>query len=255
VGRQIEAATRFLRRRYGAEAFLLYFQAFTNTFAPVEQLQRLYDSGLGRAPFRELIVSTRPDCIDAAKADLLASYRGLGLEVWAELGLQSACDATLRRIRRGHTVEQFLQAYRLLRRRGVRLAVHLIFGLPGEGLRQILHTVRFVAALRPDGLKIHNLHIPASSPLAVEYRTGELAAPCAPRHLEYVVRALELLAPETVILRLTCDTPAGRLAAPLGFWPKARFYQAVRGEMQRRGTRQGRLWPGTKGPASAPPRR
>jgi radical SAM protein (TIGR01212 family) len=243
VDRQIANASRFLRRRYGAESFLLYFQAFTNTFAPVEQLRRLYDAALDRASFRELIVSTRPDCIDAAKADLLASYRARGLEVWAELGLQSACDSTLRRVRRGHTVEQFLQAYRLLKERGLRLAVHLIFGLPGEGLRQILRTVRFVAALRPDGIKIHNLHIPTASPLAVEYRAGELAAPCAPRHLEYVVRALELLAPETVILRLTCDTPAGRLAAPLGFWPKARFYQAVRDEMERRGTRQGRLFP------------
>jgi radical SAM superfamily enzyme len=152
-------------------------------------------------------------------------------------------------------VEQFRQAYLLLRRRGLRLAVHLIFGLPGEGLKQILRTVRFVAALKPDGIKIHNLHIPAASPLAVEFRAGELAAPCAPRHLQYVVRALELLAPETVILRLTCDTPAGRLAAPLGFWPKARFYQAVRDEMRRRGTCQGRLWSSATALASALPQR
>jgi radical SAM protein (TIGR01212 family) len=244
VRRQIEGASRFLRRRYGAESFLLYFQAFTNTYAPVGELKRLYDAALELAPFRELIVSTRPDCIDAAKAQLLASYRERGLEVWVELGLQSACDATLERINRGHTVARFLEAYRLLRESGVKLAAHLIFGLPGEGLEEILRTVRFLAGLEPDGVKIHNLHIPAASPLAAEYLAGELAAPCAPRHLEYVVRALELLPPATVILRLTCDTPAGRLSAPLGFWPKARFYQALRERMSREGTRQGRLWPG-----------
>jgi radical SAM protein (TIGR01212 family) len=255
VRRQIETAARFLRRRYGAEAFLLYFQAFTNTLAPVEELKRLYDSSLDLAPFRELIVSTRPDCIDEAKAELLASYRARGLEVWVELGLQSACAATLRRMRRGHTVEQFHRGYRLLQAHGVRLAVHLIFGLPGEGLEEILQTMRLVAGLMPDGVKIHNLHIPAASPLAAEYRAGEIAAPCASRHLDYVVRALELLAPETVILRLTCDTPAGRLAAPLGFWPKARFYQEVREKMRREQTWQGRLWPCANGPASPPLRR
>jgi hypothetical protein len=244
VRRQIEESARFLRRRYGAQSFLLYFQAFTNTFAPVGELERLYSAALELVPFRELIVSTRPDCIDAGKAELLASYRRRGLEVWAELGLQSACDATLERISRGHTVAQFQQAYRLLRERGVKLAVHLIFGLPGEGLEEILRTVRFLAALEPDGIKIHNLHVPAASPLAAEYLAGELAVPCAPRHLEYVVRALELLPPRTVIMRLTCDTPRGRLAAPLGFWPKSRFYQALRDRMRQEGTRQGRLWPG-----------
>jgi len=244
VRRQIEEAARFLRRRYGAESFLLYFQAFTNTYAPVGELRRLYDAALEMAPFRELIVSTRPDCIDAAKAQLLASYRERGLEVWVELGLQSACDATLERIQRGHTVAQFLQAYRLLRERGIKLAVHLIFGLPGEGLEEILSTMGFTAGLEPDGVKIHNLHIPSASPLATEYLAGEITAPCAPRHLEYVVRALELLPPRTVILRLTCDTPAGRLAAPLGFWPKARFYQELRDRMRQERTWQGRLWPG-----------
>jgi radical SAM superfamily enzyme len=120
--------------------------------------------------------------------------------------------------------------------------VHLIFGLPGEGLDRILETVRFVADLEPEGVKIHNLHVPLASPLAAEHRAGELVAPCAPRHLEYVLRALELLPPRTVILRLTCDTPAGRLAAPRGFEPKAAFYRKVRAGLAARGTRQGALW-------------
>ena len=87
----------FLRRRYGAEVFLLYFQAFSGTHAPAAAAAGASTTSPSRcAPFRELIVSTRPDCVDAARADLLASYRRRGLEVWVELGLQSACDATLR---------------------------------------------------------------------------------------------------------------------------------------------------------------
>ena len=242
IRRQVERGTAFLRRRYGAEIFLLYLQAFSGTHAPAPELARVYDFALACGDFRELIVSTRPDCIDPERARLLASYQERGLEVWVELGLQSACDDTLARVRRGHTVADFSRAFRLLRAAGVKLAVHLIFGLPGEGLDRILETVRFVADLEPEGVKIHNLHVPLASPLAAEHRAGELVAPCAPRHLEYVLRALELLPPRTVILRLTCDTPAGRLAAPRGFEPKAAFYRKVRAGLAARGTRQGALW-------------
>ncbi len=256
IRRQIERGTAFLSRRYGAEIFLLYLQAFSNTHAPAAELQAVYDFALGCGEFRELIVSTRPDCVDPQRAGLLAGYRRRALEVWVELGLQSGCDATLARVRRGHTVEDFTRAFGLLRRAGVRLAVHLIFGLPGEGLEQILDTVRLVAGLQPEGVKIHNLHVPRGSPLAAEHLAGELSVPCASRHLEYVIRALELLPPRTLILRLTCDTPGERLAAPRGFTPKAAFYREVRAALAARGSRQGRLWEGpATGPAFGPPER
>jgi radical SAM protein (TIGR01212 family) len=254
IRRQIERGTAFLRRRYGARVFLLYLQAFSNTHAPAAELEEIYDFALGCGEFRELIVSTRPDCVDPQRAELLAGYRRRGLEVWVELGLQSACDATLARVRRGHTVGDFLRAFGLLREAGVRLAVHLIFGLPGEGLEQIQDTVRLVAGLEPEGVKIHNLHVPRGSPLAAEHLAGELSAPCTARHLQYVVRALELLPPRTLILRLTCDTPGGRLAAPRGFAPKAAFYREVRSALAARASFQGRLWEGpATGRACGPP--
>jgi len=254
IRRQVERGTAFLRRRYGAEIFLLYLQAFSNTHAPAAELEAVYDFALGCGKFRELIVSTRPDCVDRERAGLLAGYRRRGLEVWVELGLQSGCDATLARVRRGHTVEDFTRAFGLLRSAGIKLGVHLIFGLPDEGLKQILETVRLVAGLEPEGVKIHNLHVPHESPLAAEHLAGELSVPCAARHLEYLIRALELLPPDTVVLRLTCDTPAGRLAAPRGFPPKAEFYRQVRTSLAARGSWQGRLWQAPlSGRASAPP--
>jgi radical SAM protein (TIGR01212 family) len=239
---QVEGTLQFLRRRYGAELFLLYFQAFSNTYAPLPRLAEIYDFALSLAPFRELLVSTRPDCVQRGVAALLASYRRRDREVWVELGLQSASDRTLRRVNRGHTVQQFEAAYRALKDRGLKVAVHLIFGLPGEGLSEILSTVRYLAALRPDGVKIHNLHVPKGSPLFQEYLAGELAVPCDRRHLLYTVRALELLPPSTLLMRLTCDTPAERLAAPRHFLPKASFYELLRQELRARGSWQGKAF-------------
>jgi radical SAM protein (TIGR01212 family) len=236
---QIRGSMEFLRRRYAAHYFILYFQAFSNTHAPVEVLRRVYDAGLGTASFKELIVSTRPDCIDEQKAALLASYRHEGRDVWVELGLQSAQDSTLRRVYRGHSVEDFSKAYALLKKHNLNVAVHLIFGLPGEHDEHIMDTVGFIAGLRPDGVKIHNLHIPLHTALYAQYLLGEITAPSARTHLEYVIRALSLLPPSTLIMRLTCDTPAARLAAPARFWPKQRFYELVKQEMLRRGICQG----------------
>ena len=129
----------------------------------------------------------------------------------------------------------------LLKERGVLTAAHLIFGLPGEGLQEILGTIDALAALGIDGVKIHNLHVPTETPLAREFRSGEITV-CGPqRHLEYVVSALERLPPRTVIMRLLCDTPPAQLAAPRGFWEKSRFTREVVASMNTRKTWQGRL--------------
>ena len=242
---QVERGIRFLRKRYGAEVLLLYFQAYTSTLGTPAQLKELYDGSLALAPFRELIVSTRPDEIDGERADLLASYRRADFDVWVELGLQSVHDATLKRVNRGHDSAAFFRAYRLLDERGIKMAVHLIFGLPGEGRAEIMESVRRVAALRPAGIKMHNLHIPRSSPLYAEYLTGELSVPSPARHAAYLAEALSLLPPETVIMRMTCDTPAERRAAPLRIPMKSRFYQDVIRRMDEMGWRQGSRYEGS----------
>jgi radical SAM protein (TIGR01212 family) len=249
LGGQIDSAKRFLVDRYGADQYILYFQAFSGTYAPVDRLRAIYDFALGRGPFRELVVSTRPDCIDPARAELLASYRRADFDVWVELGLQSGIEESLRRINRGHTVEDFLRASRICRQSGLKLAVHLIFGLPGEGAEEILRTIDTITALRPEGVKIHNLHIPKGCPLYLEYLGGELTVPCAERHLEYTIAALERLPKDTVVMRLTCDTPDTLLAAPRHFPGKSRFLSRLRAEMTRRGAWQGRLSPGRKQPS------
>ena len=245
IDQQIETGTSFLAARYGADRFLLYLQAFSNTYSPLDRLKAIYDYSLKRGIFRELIVATRPDCVDEEIAKLLASYRRDDFDVWVELGLQSSCDTTLERIGRGHTVADFERAYLLLRANRVRIAVHLILGLPGENRKEIEESVRFVAALNPDGIKFHDLHIPFGTRIFSEYVRGEFVLPSSERYLEYLVSSIELLPEETVVMRLSCDTPSERRAAPLRPMQKQTIFQDVERILETRGSRQGSRYSAT----------
>ena len=187
----------------------------------------------------------RPDCIDNEKADLLSSYREKGYEVWVELGLQSSHERTLERINRGHTVSDFENAFRLLRSRGINIITHLIFGLPDESEEDMLESVRYLAKMRPEGIKIHNLHVPVDTPLFDEYLAGELSVPCGKRHINYLVKAVEILPQDIVVMRVTCDTPDKRRAAPKRDLRKGEIYTLLAKEMIKAGTWQGKYVSGS----------
>ncbi|QEN09269.1 TIGR01212 family radical SAM protein [Oceanispirochaeta crateris] len=236
---QILRSIAVLKKRYKAETYILYFQAYSSTWGSVSHLKKIYDHGLSLGNFVELVVSTRPDCINEKIADLLGSYVRPNFDVWVELGLQSAQEETLKRINRGHSVEQFERAYHLLRAVGVKIAVHLIFGLPGEDRDLIMKSVDYLASLKPEAVKFHNLHIPTGSPLYAEYEAGELSFPDSGRHIHYVVDALERIPEETIIMRMTTDTPRLRHRVPGVFLNKSSTYEQVQAELERRGSRQG----------------
>lgn len=241
VREQIEHGAAFLQKRYGADSFILYYQAFSSTFGAIHDLRRLYDHGLAALPFRELVVSTRPDCLDGDIVALLKSYRSETFDVWIELGLQTASDGTLVRINRGHTVSQFESAYNLIRSARLKAAVHLVFGLPGEGMREIMNTVSFISQLHPHGLKIHDLHVPKNSVLFSELCGGELSLATRDRHIEYVISALERLPSDIIMMRFTCDTPDRTRGFPRRVSSKAKIYDELQSRMRRRETWQGRL--------------
>lgn len=241
ISHQIEKGIGFLRRRYHAQLFMLYFQAYSNTYGPVPELKELYDYALCQAEFSELIIATRPDCIDAERVALIASYRDQLEDVWVELGLQSANDRSLRNLRRGHTVDQFCEAFSLLRSSGIKISVHVILGLPGEGYDDIYRTAELLTRLHPEAVKIHNLHIPAGTVMYNQYRSGEIQAPSTLRHLSYTMAFLERIPRDIIIQRLICDTPAHRLAAPLRFSGKGQFIGLLEQTMEARDTWQGRL--------------
>ncbi|MBO7517203.1 MAG: TIGR01212 family radical SAM protein [Spirochaetia bacterium] len=241
IEEQIKRGVAFTRRRYKAELFLLYFQAYSNTFDTVDNLKKTYDAALALYPFRELIVATRPDCIDGAKADLLASYIKPDFDVWVELGLQSANDRTLERIHRGHTAEQYKAAFDILHSRGIKVASHLILGLPGESFDDMLASVDFINALHPEAVKLHDLNITYNTVLYEEYLKGEVTAPSRELYMEYLIKVIEHLRKDIILMRLTCDTYEADRAAPRKYMSKGNIYALLQKEMESRNTWQGRL--------------
>ena len=232
----------FLRARYTADHFMLFFQANTSTYAPVDYLRALYDSTLALGNFVGLIVSTRPDCLEQEKIELLASYKNLGLEVWVELGLQSACDETLVRINRGHTVSDFSDARRRLGRAGIAVAAHVIFGLPGESLGEIMKTAHYLAGQAVEGVKIHDLHYCRGTALLSEAMLGELPLWPKELHLQACSMFLERLPWTTTVMRLCSDNPLDRRVLPRRQIEKASLYRDLEIYMEKMDTWQGRLF-------------
>jgi radical SAM protein (TIGR01212 family) len=244
VRRQV---ARTLERVADTTALLLFFQAFSGTDAPVEELARIYDAALALATFVALDVATRPDCFDARKAELLASYRARGLDVWVELGLQSSNDRTLRQTNRRHTADDFARAARTAKAAGLGLGAHVILGLPGEGLAEVRATARFLCDAGIDAVKIHSLHVVRGSPLEREMLAGEVTVPGAGRQLEDTIAFLEGLDQRVLVMRLVTETPAVQLLAPRRPIGKTAFTRMLDAEMRRRGTRQGAA-AGLRGP-------
>ena len=241
---QIERGISFLKRRYRAEHFAAYLQSFSNTFAPVSELKNLYDFITGAYGWESFIVSTRPDCIDASKLDLLASYKGTCPEVCVELGLQSGSDGILRSMKRGHDVSCFIRAAEKVKAEGLSLCVHILTGFPGEGQAELDGTIGVINAVHPDALKIHNLNIAAGTELYDRFLDGEVTAPCLSRHVSNIIYLLRRIPSDIVIERLMCETPKHRLASPRLFPDKNRFLGILEDGMNARGVAQGDLWQG-----------
>jgi uncharacterized protein len=235
---QIEEGREVMSRKYKAGKFLVYFQPFSNTFAPVERLRQCYDEALAVPDVVGLMVGTRPDCVPGQVMDLLAEYHRRTY-FWLELGLQSVHDTTLGWLRRGHDYQTFLKAYREAKQRGLRVCVHLILGLPGESRRDMLKTASEMAALGVDGVKLHLLHVLDRTPLGDLYRAGEFEVLGREEYVGIVADVLERLPPATIIHRLTGDGPRDQLLAPLWSLNKWEVLNAIDAELARRGSMQG----------------
>ena len=193
-----------------------YFQAFTNTYAPLPRLQELFERAVKLPDAVGLNIATRADCLPEETVAYLAELSERTV-LTLELGLQTIHDQTAVAIRRGHDFQTFLEGYRRVRSMAprVRLGVHLIFGLIGENDEMMVETAQRVAELRPDEVKIHSLYVQDGTEMARIYRNGGYLPLERERYVELVVRAIEMLPPETVIGRLTGDGAENSLLAPL----------------------------------------
>jgi len=240
VYEQIERSLPKLRGRYGAEAFLAYFQAGTNTHAPVEKLRRLYDQALAHPEVVGLVIGTRPDCLAEPVLQLLEDY-ARRVPVYLELGLQTIHERTLAWMNRGHGLAEFLDAVERCQGRGLDLSVHVILGLPGESREDMLATADVLAGLPIQGVKIHNLYVVKGTPLETQYRAGQVRTLEREEYVRLVVDFLERTPADRVIHRLIGEAPPEYLVAPTWALEKDPLLIAIDKEFERRGTHQGQF--------------
>ncbi len=238
VREQLEKGINRIRRRYKANKFLAYFQAFSNTYGPEGSLRRLYDVALEFPDVLGICIGTRPDCVDDNILDLLAEYNEKTF-IWLELGLQSAFNKTLDKINRGHSAEEFFDAVVRAKRRNLKVATHLIFGLPDETDEEMLETVRQVAECPVDAIKIHQLCIYKGTPMEMDYRLGKLPVLDEDRYVRLVADALEMLPPDMVIMRLVAEGTQEEIIAPAWAFEKERIMKKIDDELAARGSFQG----------------
>ncbi|MBE6902004.1 MAG: TIGR01212 family radical SAM protein [Ruminococcaceae bacterium] len=238
VTEQFQRERERIHSKYPHARVVAYFQAHTNTYATSERLAKLFNEAI-TAGADGIAVATRADCIDNEKAELLAS---LCVPVTVELGLQTVHDSTAVLINRCHTFEEFLRGYRLLKQAGLRMCVHIINGLPCEDEPMMLKTAEELGKLRPDGVKLHLMHVIKGTRLAEMYLSWEYQPLEKEQYIDIVVKQLELLPPETVIERITGDGDKSTLLAPLWSMDKISVLGGIDKRMAQLDTWQGRLF-------------
>jgi radical SAM protein (TIGR01212 family) len=243
VTQQLINGKKSLSKRYKAKKFIAYFQSFSNTYAPLQVLKRLYDEALNVDDIVGLSIGTRPDCVDEAVLDLLQQYAERFL-IWIEYGLQSARDATLAFINRGHDVQCFKDAVEKTKNRGIKICAHVILGLPHETRQDMLHTAATIARLGIDGVKLHLLYVVKGTPLEILYRKGEFKCLEQPAYVDLVCDFLERIPAEMVIQRLTGDPHRKELVAPGWALKKAETLNLIRQTLEKRDSWQGKYFEG-----------
>ncbi len=220
IEKQFETVKNKLHKKWDNAKYIAYFQAFTNTYAPLCVLREKYERALEINGVVGLSIATRADCL---KDDVVSYLSELSKRTYliVELGLQTAFDSTARFINRGHTFAEFINGYNKLRDNGINVCVHIINGLPGETQDMMIKTARTVANLNPHSVKIHLLHILKNTAAEKMYQNGVFSAMSMDDYVKTVCGQLTLFSPETIIQRVTGDGAKSELIAPL--WGLKKF--------------------------------
>ncbi len=225
VEEQIEKAMGFYKKRFkNIKGFLAYFQAFTNTYAPVEKLKEIYDKAMEYEEIIGMSIGTRPDVVPEEVLDLISTYTIKKPEIWVEYGLQTANPKTLRNINRAHGVAEFVDAVlRTKKRAGIKICAHVIIGLPGDEYEDYIETAKLIAALPIDGIKIHPLHIVKHTVMEKQYEKSEINVLSLEEYAKYVADFLEYLPENIIVHRMTGEAEESELIAPDWCSPKRKM--------------------------------
>ena len=241
IQEQIEDGKRRLAGKRPVKKYIAYFQAYTNTYAPVEHLRRVFTEAISCPEIAVLSIATRPDCLGEEVLELLEELNRRK-PVWVELGLQTIHEKTASFIRRGYSLPVFDRAVKELEARGIEIIVHTILGLPGETADMMLDTVRYVNSTPAAGIKLQLLHILKHTDLADYYQHTGFHILTMNEYVDLVIRCLEVCRPDLVIHRLTGDGPKDLLIAPEWSQAKRQVLNTIQKELKRRNTFQGRLY-------------
>ncbi len=221
--------------------YIGYFQAYTNTYAPVEELREYFEVILEQPGVVGLSIATRPDCLPDDVVDYLAELNKRTY-LWIEMGLQTVHESTSELINRAHDTQCYLEAVEKLRKRNIRVCAHIIYGLPQETHEMMLDTGRAVAAMDVQGIKIHLLHLMRKTPMVKQYEAGLLRFLEKDEYVKLIVDTLEFLPPEMIVHRLTGDAPRDLLMGPMWSLKKWEVLNAIDDELKSRETWQGKYW-------------
>ena len=239
VTEQIESQIALLSAKRPIQKYIAYFQAYTNTYAPVEYLRKIFKEAMSHPGIVALSVGTRPDCLGEEVLDLLEELNRIK-PVWIELGLQTIHEKTAQYIRRGYRLSCFDQALENLRKRNIEVIVHTILGLPGESREEILETMRYLNKKDIQGIKLQLLHVLKGTDLAYDYLAGRFHVYEREEYLALLIECLENLDPEIVIHRITGDGPKDLLIAPLWASRKREVLNLLHHQMKEQNSYQGK---------------
>lgn len=233
------------------DKFVIYFQAFTNTYGDPDYLRRIWNQALEEESVVGISIATRPDCLGEEVMEVLRELQEAYQDkfIWIELGLQSIHDKTVEYIRRHYPLSQYEEAVRKLNKLGIPYITHIIFGLPGETKEEMLETVFYVeqgvfeqdshSKIKPFGMKLQLLHVLEGTDLAEDYRQGKFQTLEMEEYLELVIDALQRINPEIVIHRVTGDGPKKILISPTWSGNKKLVLNTLHKKMREKGARQG----------------
>lgn len=241
IREQIESQISLLAQKRPINKYIAYFQAYTNTYAPVSYLRKIFTEAVSHPQVAALSVGTRPDCLGPEVLELLEELNRMK-PVWVELGLQTKHEDTARYIRRGYELPCFEAAVKNLRQRGIEVIVHTILGLPGESREDILATMEYLNTMDIQGIKLQLLHVLKGTDLALDYEKGLFRVYERGEYLDLLINCLEHLDPEIVIHRMTGDGPKDLLIAPLWASRKREVLNLLHHRMKERGSFQGKVF-------------
>ena len=241
VTEQLESEKERIFRKNGIVPIIAYFQANTNTYAPIGKLREIYNKALNFPGIAGISIGTRADCLSDDIIELLCELNSR-TNLTVELGMQTVHESTINLINRCYTHEEFLDGYYKLKEKNIRVCLHIINGLPYESAEMMLETARQIAVLHPEGLKIQMLHVIKGTKLADMYADSKISLLSREEYIDITVKQLELLPPETVIERITGDGDKSKLIAPDWSKNKIAVLGGIDKEIAVRNTYQGRLY-------------